>query len=173
MAPRRVNVSRRNSVCLGLLCVAQLALAQIPVIPGPPSEWGPDDQRGALNYLTPEVVAAAAGSIRSGKVFTLQVKMANPEGDPVWPGRSGAVRINLMDEGLTAESGVYGSTFYILTGFHGAHVIAGLCLLLVVFIRLYWGDFTPRRHLIADASAMYWHFVDVVWVFLYVILYIS
>jgi kynurenine formamidase len=62
-------------------------------------KWGPDDEVGSLNYLTPEVVAAAAGSIRSGKVFTLQVKMANPEGDPVWPGRSGAVRINLMDEG--------------------------------------------------------------------------
>ena len=62
-------------------------------------KWGPDDEVGSLNYLTPAVVAAAAGSIRSGKTFTLQVKMANPEGDPVWPGRSGAVRINVMDEG--------------------------------------------------------------------------
>lgn len=62
-------------------------------------KWGPDDEVGSLNYLTPEVIVAAAGSIRSGKTFTLQVKMANPEGDPVWPGRSGAVRINVMDEG--------------------------------------------------------------------------
>lgn len=61
--------------------------------------WGPDDEVGSLNHLTPEVVAAAATNVRSGKVFTLQVKMANPEGDPVWPGRSGAVRINVMDEG--------------------------------------------------------------------------
>jgi kynurenine formamidase len=62
-------------------------------------KWGPDDEVGSLNYLTPEVVVKAAGSITSGKTFTLQVKMANPEGDPVWPGRSGAVRINVMDEG--------------------------------------------------------------------------
>ena len=52
-------------------------------------KWGHDDEVGSLNYLTPEVVVAAAGSIKSGKVFTLQVKMANPEGDPVWPGRTG------------------------------------------------------------------------------------
>ena len=79
--------------------------------------------------------------------------------------------LNLMDEGLTAKSGVYGSTFYILTGFHGAHVIGGLCMLIVVFVRAYWRDFTPSRHVFADAAMLYWHFVDVVWVFLYVILY--
>jgi len=62
-------------------------------------KWGPDDEVGSLNYLTPEVVVKAAGSIKSGKVFTLQVKMANPEGDPVWPGRQGATRINVMDAG--------------------------------------------------------------------------
>ena len=62
-------------------------------------KWGPDDEVGSLNYLTPEVIVAAAGSIKSGKVFTLQVKMANPEGDPVWPGRSGAVRTMVIDEG--------------------------------------------------------------------------
>jgi kynurenine formamidase len=62
-------------------------------------KWGPDDEVGSLNYLTPEVVVQAAGSIKSGKVFTLQVKMANPEGDPVWPGRQGATRINVIDAG--------------------------------------------------------------------------
>lgn len=62
-------------------------------------KWGPDDEVGSLNYLTPETVLAAAGSIKSGKVFTLQVKMANPEGDPVWPGRSGAIRTMIIDEG--------------------------------------------------------------------------
>jgi cytochrome c oxidase subunit 3 len=80
--------------------------------------------------------------------------------------------LNLMDEGLTAKSGVYGSTFYVMTGFHGAHVIAGLAMLAVVFVRAFWRDFTPRRHLFVDASALYWHFVDVVWVFLYAILYV-
>jgi len=62
-------------------------------------KWGAEDEVGSLNYLTPEVIVKAAGSIKSGKVFTLQVKMANPEGDPVWPGRSGAVRTMVIDEG--------------------------------------------------------------------------
>jgi kynurenine formamidase len=62
-------------------------------------KWGPDDEVGSLNYLTPEVVLAAAAHIKSGKVHTLQVRMADPEGDPVWPGRTGATRHNVMDEG--------------------------------------------------------------------------
>ena len=79
----------------------------------------------------------------------------------------------LMDEGLTAESGTYGSTFYLITGFHGAHVIAGLCMLFVVLLRASWGDFRPQRHLFADAAVMYWHFVDVIWVFVFTILYVT
>jgi heme/copper-type cytochrome/quinol oxidase subunit 3 len=79
----------------------------------------------------------------------------------------------LMDEGLTASSSVYGSTFYIITGFHGAHVIAGLCMLLVVFVRARWRDFTPSRHLFADAAVLYWHFVDVIWVFVFTVLYVT
>ncbi|HWO73648.1 MAG TPA: heme-copper oxidase subunit III [Dehalococcoidia bacterium] len=79
----------------------------------------------------------------------------------------------LMDEGLTAGSTVYGSTFYVITGFHGAHVIAGLCMLVVVFVRAIWNDFTPTRHLFADAAVLYWHFVDVVWVFVFTVLYVT
>jgi cytochrome c oxidase subunit 3 len=79
----------------------------------------------------------------------------------------------LMDEGLTAESGVYGSTFYLITGFHGSHVIAGLLMLIVVFVRATWNDFTPGRHIFADAAVLYWHFVDVIWVFVFTILYVS
>jgi cytochrome c oxidase subunit 3 len=78
---------------------------------------------------------------------------------------------NLFDEGLTAKSGVYGSTFFILTGFHGAHVIAGLALLGVAFVRSVARDFTPSRHVLVETSVLYWHFVDIVWVFLYAILY--
>lgn len=81
--------------------------------------------------------------------------------------------LELMHEGLTAKSGVYGASFYILTGFHGAHVIAGICMLAVVFVRAYWRDFTPARHLFADAAMLYWHFVDIVWVGLYVLLYLT
>ncbi|HEY7268900.1 MAG TPA: cytochrome c oxidase subunit 3, partial [Dehalococcoidia bacterium] len=78
---------------------------------------------------------------------------------------------NLFDEGLTAKSGVYGSSFFLMTGFHGAHVIAGLAMLVLVFIRASWRDFTPSRHLFADASMMYWHFVDFVWIILVIVVY--
>jgi cytochrome c oxidase subunit III len=79
--------------------------------------------------------------------------------------------LHLMDEGLTARSGVYGSSFYIMTGFHGAHVIAGIAMLAVVLVRAFWRDFTPQRHVFVDAAMLYWHFVDVVWVALFIILY--
>ncbi len=73
---------------------------------------------------------------------------------------------------FTVRSTVYGATFFIMTGFHGAHVIAGILMLVVVLVRAFWNDFTPRRHLFADAAVLYWHFVDVVWVFLWALLYI-
>ncbi len=81
--------------------------------------------------------------------------------------------LSLMDEGLEAHSNVYGSTFYLITGFHGAHVIAGLLMLVVVFLRASWNDFTPARHLFADTAVLYWHFVDVIWIFVFTILYVS
>jgi kynurenine formamidase len=61
-------------------------------------KWGPDDEVGALNYLGPEQVLAAAGLVSSGKVFTLQRLIGDPRGDPVWPGRSAAVRTQILDE---------------------------------------------------------------------------
>jgi len=62
-------------------------------------KWGADDEVGSLNYLTPEHVLRSIGSIRQGKVFTLQCPMANPTGDPVWPGRVGAQRYMVIDKG--------------------------------------------------------------------------
>ena len=61
-------------------------------------KWGADDEVGALNYLTPQVVLAAAQEIRTGEVHTLQRLIGDPKGDPVWPGRSPAVRTMLLDE---------------------------------------------------------------------------
>ena len=78
----------------------------------------------------------------------------------------------LTDDMGWMDTHVYGSTFYVMTGFHGAHVIAGLLMLAVVFVRAFWRDFTPTRHLFVDAGVLYWHFVDIVWVFLYVSLYV-
>ena len=61
-------------------------------------KWGDDDEVGALNYLGPEQVLAAARLVRSGKVFTLQRLIGDPKGDPVWPGRTPAERTQIMDE---------------------------------------------------------------------------
>lgn len=75
--------------------------------------------------------------------------------------------------GFSPEDGTFGTTFFTMTGLHGAHVILGLGLLVLVAMRGLLGDFTGRRHLLVEASSMYWHFVDIVWVFLFAILYWS
>ena len=62
-------------------------------------KWGPDDEVGSLNYLDSSEVLRGVSSVKSGKTFTLQVPMGHPDGDPVWPGRTGAVRYNVMDKG--------------------------------------------------------------------------
>lgn len=74
--------------------------------------------------------------------------------------------------GLTLASGIYGSTFFMLTGFHGAHVTIGTFMLIVQFGRVLKGHFKPADHFGFKASAWYWHFVDVVWVCLFVFVYI-
>ncbi|WP_260925225.1 cytochrome c oxidase subunit 3 [Novosphingobium sp. 9] len=66
----------------------------------------------------------------------------------------------------------YGSAFYMATGFHGFHVIVGTIMLIVCLIRAHKGDFTPRQHFGFEAAAWYWHFVDVVWLFLFVAVYV-
>jgi heme/copper-type cytochrome/quinol oxidase subunit 3 len=73
---------------------------------------------------------------------------------------------------FTPSTGVFGSTFFTLTGFHGAHVTAGVLFLLICFFRSLRGDFSQERHFAVSAVEMYWHFVDVVWVFLFLLLYI-
>jgi len=67
--------------------------------------------------------------------------------------------------------GVYPSTFFLATGFHGFHVIVGTCFLIVCFFRARANQFTPQRHFGFEAAAWYWHFVDVVWLFLFVCIY--
>jgi cytochrome c oxidase subunit 3 len=66
----------------------------------------------------------------------------------------------------------YGSAFYMATGFHGFHVLVGTIFLIVCLIRAYKGHFTPKQHFGFEAAAWYWHFVDVVWLFLFVVVYI-
>ena len=72
---------------------------------------------------------------------------------------------------LTLGSGVYGSTFFMLTGFHGLHVTIGAIMLLVIWLRVMKGHFTPENHFAFEAVAWYWHFVDVVWLGLFIFVY--
>ena len=77
-----------------------------------------------------------------------------------------------QDLGLTLDSGIYGNTFFLLTGFHGMHVTLGTLILLVVFIRILKGHFSQEKHFAFQAAAWYWHFVDVVWLCLFVFVYV-
>jgi cytochrome c oxidase subunit III len=72
---------------------------------------------------------------------------------------------------LKLSSGIFGSTFFMLTGFHGFHVFVGMLMLLFITLRLHKGHFTKDRHFGFEGAAWYWHFVDVVWLGLYVVVY--
>ncbi len=74
--------------------------------------------------------------------------------------------------GIAADANIYKSTFFMATGFHGVHVIIGTIFLIVCLARAHAGHFTPQKHFGFEAAAWYWHFVDVVWLFLFVCIYI-
>jgi len=74
--------------------------------------------------------------------------------------------------GLTLGSGIYGSTFFMLTGFHGLHVTIGSIMLAVILFRSWKGHFSPENHFAFEGVAWYWHFVDVVWLGLFVFVYL-
>ncbi|HET6655045.1 MAG TPA: cytochrome c oxidase subunit 3 [Gammaproteobacteria bacterium] len=72
---------------------------------------------------------------------------------------------------LTLQTGIYGTTFFMLTGFHGLHVTIGAIMLTVILLRVIKGHFSPHHHFGFEAVSWYWHFVDVVWLCLYVFVY--
>lgn len=74
--------------------------------------------------------------------------------------------------GLTLGSGIYGATFFMLTGFHGAHVTIGAIVLAVMLVRILRGHFSAEHHFGFEAAAWYWHFVDVVWLGLFIFVYV-
>jgi len=76
-----------------------------------------------------------------------------------------------LEKGLQLGTGIYGSTFFMLTGFHGLHVTIGAIMLTIIWLRTMKGHFTPTRHFGFEAVAWYWHFVDVVWLGLFVFVY--
>ncbi len=77
-----------------------------------------------------------------------------------------------MTETNWLDSNIYGSTFFLATGFHGFHVIIGTIFLFVMWLRIVRGGMTPENHFGFEAAAWYWHFVDVIWVFLFVFVYV-
>nr|YP_010152767.1 cytochrome c oxidase subunit 3 [Aureoumbra lagunensis]QQW50415.1 cytochrome c oxidase subunit 3 [Aureoumbra lagunensis] len=72
---------------------------------------------------------------------------------------------------FSISDGIYGSTFFLTTGFHGVHVFLGTCFLVVCLVRLFFHNFTREHHFGFEAAAWYWHFVDVVWLFVFVTVY--
>ena len=80
---------------------------------------------------------------------------------------------NLFFNEAAANSGLYGSIFFMATGFHGFHVLVGTIFLAVCLVRLLNGAFTPKQHFGFEAAAWYWHFVDVVWLFLFAFVYVA
>ncbi len=74
--------------------------------------------------------------------------------------------------GLTLGAGIYGSTFFMLTGFHGAHVTLGALILGIMLIRILRGHFDAEHHFGFEAASWYWHFVDVVWIGLFIFVYV-
>ncbi len=72
---------------------------------------------------------------------------------------------------LKLNTGIYATTFFMLTGFHGAHVTIGSIMLIIILCRVLYGHFTPQRHFAFEATAWYWHFVDVVWLMLFIFVY--
>ncbi len=81
--------------------------------------------------------------------------------------------VEYAEAGFTYDGTLYGSAFFMATGFHGAHVIIGTIFLIVCLLRLLGGGFTPEKHFGFEAAAWYWHFVDVVWLFLFAFVYVT
>jgi cytochrome c oxidase subunit 3 len=115
------------------------------------AHWGL--KQGSNKQLT----RGLAATIALGLVFVVL---------QVWEYRHAYADLN-----LTLESGVYGSTFYMLTGFHGFHVTLGAIMLMAIWGRAIKGHFSPHNHFAFEAVAWYWHFVDVVWLGLFIFVY--
>ncbi len=80
--------------------------------------------------------------------------------------------LRIQPRAFSYSGNIYGATFFMATGFHGAHVIIGTIFLIVCLFRAYLGHFTPTQHLGFEFAAWYWHFVDVVWLFLFACIYV-
>ena len=84
----------------------------------------------------------------------------------------GVVALEWPTSGLSASEDIYGAVFFIMTGMHAFHVLTGIIFLLVVYRNGKNGLYSPERHWAVEAAAIYWHFVDVVWIFFYPAIYL-
>ncbi|MGD9513887.1 cytochrome c oxidase subunit 3, partial [Mycolicibacterium sp.] len=83
----------------------------------------------------------------------------------------GSVYIHILEEGTTIPGSAYGTVFYLATGFHGLHVIGGLIAFVLLLIRTKMSKFTPAQATAAIVVSYYWHFVDIVWIALFAVIY--
>ena len=79
---------------------------------------------------------------------------------------------HFVHEGLTIQTNVFGSSFFVLTGFHGAHVTVGVIWLITLFIRSLQGKLPPAKALQVEIAGLYWHFVDIVWIVIFTLVYL-
>lgn len=80
--------------------------------------------------------------------------------------------IRLINENITLSGSVFGTSFYALTGFHGLHVFIGLIILLIILIMVFLGDFNNSSSNVISTVGIYWHFVDIVWLFVFTVVYV-
>jgi len=114
------------------------------------------------------ITVAHMAILRSNKVIAAEAMIATVVLALIF---TGIQAYEYMHAPFSISDGVYGSVFYMLTGFHGLHVIIGTIFIIVQFVRLTKDHFLPHSHLGFEASAWYWHFVDVVWLMLFIIVY--
>jgi len=140
-----------------------------------PMSWKGAPALNTILLLCSGVAITFAGrAIRQGKQGLLSVLLAVTValGATFLFKQAGEYHHALTDLHLTLSEGAYGATFYLLTGFHGVHVAIGTAMVFVMLVRSLLRQFTPSQHLGLEMVSWYWHFVGVVWLLLYVIVYV-
>ena len=147
--------------------------------------WPPP---GLEHVITPSIIPVVATIILVSSSFTMQWGLWRiQKGDRTGMNRALAVTLLmgivflgmqafdyyelLVEEGFGINSGIYGTLFFTMTGFHGAHVFGGVVGIAIILLRGLTGQFSARHHIAVEAVSAYWHFVDVVWIFLFATLY--
>jgi cytochrome c oxidase subunit 3 len=147
--------------------------------------WPPP---GLENVIEPGVVPIVATTILILSSFTMQYGLNRiKKGDRTGMNRAlavtllmGAVFLGmqafdyyslLAEHGFGINSGIYGTLFFTMTGFHGAHVFGGVVGIAIILLRGLTGQFSAKHHVAVEAVSAYWHFVDIVWIFLFATLY--